>query len=307
MVGLPPWLKYYFTFHRKERNGLIVLLVLIALVISAAVALRVVRMQYNSSQLLVFGPSIARFNTRIDSLDHHRPDNGYSSSFSPQTSTWDVAERFSFDPNTLDSAGWVRLGFSPKQAASIIRYRSKGAKFYRPEDLLRLYMMDSARYLDLLPFISIAPLPQTRSTAPFPHYERPAPVMVDINLADTLQLTSLRGIGPAFARRIFRYRQRLGGFRSVHQLYEVYGMDSMRVQAILPFITIDTTVLTRININTADFKQLIQNPYFNKNQVSAIISYRERHGSYRHLTDLKRIHLITEETYVKVAPHLTVQ
>jgi DNA uptake protein ComE-like DNA-binding protein len=300
---LPNWLTSYFTFHKKERNGSLVLLAIIAFTIAYNIYLRKSHVAEAKQQGIQFGTSIAEFNNQVDSLDASNAANSdvfpskYSSTFQAN------AERFTFNPNTLDSAGWVRLGFSPKQSASIIKYTAKGGSFKKPEDLLRLYMMDSALYLDLLPWVHIPAQPQKSG---FQSFAKPLPIQVDLNLADTVQLSQLKGIGPTFARRICKYRKRLGGFRNLNQLYEIFGMDSARVLGILPQLNLDTTELQRININTADFKQLIQNPYINKNQVNAILNYREQHGPFRSTTDIKRIHLISPESFGKLSPYFKV-
>lgn len=65
---------------------------------------------------------------------------------------------------------------------------------------------------------------------------------IDLNSADTLLLQRVPGIGPAFARRIVRYRKRLGGYYVVEQLQEVYGMDRERYLQIAPFMEIRTGV-----------------------------------------------------------------
>jgi competence protein ComEA len=303
---LPDWLTSYFNFHKKERNGSLVLLAIIACTIAYNIHLRKSQLTEAKQQNLQFGPSIGEFNNKVDSL--YASNEANSDAFpSKYSSTYqDNAERFTFNPNALDSAGWVRLGFSPKQSASIIKYTAKGGSFKKPEDLLRLYMMDSALYVDLLPWVNIPAQPQKPDFQPYQSFAKPLPIQVDLNLADTVQLTQLKGIGPTFARRIFKYRQRLGGFRNLNQLYEIFGMDSARVLGILPQLNLDTTELQRININTADFKQLIQNPYINKNQVNAILKYREQHGSFRSTTDLQRIHLITPESFGKLSPYFKV-
>jgi len=306
MVRLPEWIDSYLTYNRKQRNGIIVVVLLIGITICINIYLRMIRLVGTQEELLVFGPAMIQFNARMDSIS---ADSSWRSDFGDRPdgkSIWADAERFPFDPNTLDSAGWVRLGFSPKQSASIVRYRSKGAVFRKPEDLLRLYMMDTAKFLDLLPFVTIAPLPAQPAFSDFVRSERPAPVQVELNRADTLELTALKGIGPAFARRIVKYRERLGGFRSMDQLYEVYGMDSARIAGFAAQVTLDTAGLSYININTADFKTLIRLPYFNKNQVNAILNYRDRHGPFKALSDLQRIHVISQETFDKAVPHLNI-
>lgn len=301
---LPEWIRSYLYFHRKERNGLIVLLVFMGVVIGYNVHLRSGTADRQHAELIHFGPSIERFIERtalLDSVDQYGRDDARA--LSPFK-----GERFAFDPNTLDSAGWTRLGFSSKQAAAVIKYRSKGGTFRKPEDLLRLYWMDTARFNYLLPFISMAEVAPRKADTLFHRKYVPTPlVIVDINLADTTALTDLKGIGPAFARNIVRYREKLGGFRNLEQLLEVYGMDSARYNGLIGQVTLGTSDLKRIDINKADFKELIKNPYINKNQVNAVLKYREQHGSFKSVSDLQKIHLFTSESYHKLEPYLMVQ
>lgn len=65
---------------------------------------------------------------------------------------------------------------------------------------------------------------------------------IDLNSADTLLLQRVPGIGPVFARRIFKYREMLGGYYAVEQLQEVYGMDREHYDQIAPFFAIRTAV-----------------------------------------------------------------
>lgn len=65
---------------------------------------------------------------------------------------------------------------------------------------------------------------------------------IDLNSADTLLLMRVPGIGESFARRIYKYRELLGGYYVVEQLQEVYGMDRERYEQIAPFMKIETAV-----------------------------------------------------------------
>jgi len=301
---IPDWLKEYLRYSRGQRLGLYFLLFLVVCVVVVNIWHRVSLLDRASADLISFGPSMLVFEEQVAA---HRAASVLSDDKDPRnrfsTSRAD-AERFSFDPNTLDSAGWVRLGFSPKQAVSILTYRSRGASFRNAEDLLRLFMVDSALYLELRPYVTIEQRTQPTERPPLPERRAAALRIVDINLADTLELEELRGIGPAFAQRIHRYRERLGGFVSPEQLLEVYGMDSARYEGILPQVTLNVDVLRPLNINTADFNELIRHPYLNKNQVRAIIRYREQHGDYRSVDDLLRIHLIGQKDLERLRPYL---
>ena len=116
-----------------------------------------------------------------------------------------------------------------------------------------------------------------------PRYEKKArpeqpPVMIEINTADSAQLVTLRGIGPVFAGRILRYRGMLGGFFSKEQLLEVYGMDSARYEGIADNIIADTTVITKMNVNDSEFRELLRHPYLDYETVRSIVNYREHRG-----------------------------
>lgn len=128
----------------------------------------------------------------------------------------------------------------------------------------------------------------------------------DLNSADSTDLVQLYNIGPAFARRIIRYRERLGGFVEKEQLWEVYGMDSARYNDIAPHLAIgDGSAPQQIDLNSATIDQLKRHPYLDYYQAKAIVQLRDRAGSYRSIEELQKIPIIDNETYEKIAPYLT--
>lgn len=297
------WIKEYLSFHRKERRGIITLLVLILLLISFNVWQRVFWKADWEATALEFGPQIVEFIAKMDSVKEK----------TAAPTPWIPKKKnlFNFDPNTLDSAGWTRLGFSPKQAASIINYRNAGAQFRKPEDVKKLFVVDEERYLQLESYIDIKEVPTAAPEKPRyekPKWEKPKyeKVIVELNTADSLTLLEVKGIGPFYARVIIEYREKLGGFLRKEQLMEVYGMDSVKYADMTDQLKLDTIVLNRVNVNTADFKQLLRHPYLNFNQTKAIVNYRKQHGSFKAVSELENIHLLKGETFRKIAPYLTV-
>jgi DNA uptake protein ComE-like DNA-binding protein len=101
------------------------------------------------------------------------------------------------------------------------------------------------------------------------------PLMIEINTADSAQLTKLYGIGPSFAVRILKYRRLLGGFFSVEQLLEVFGMDSIRYAGIYEHVYADASGIRKISVNEAEFKALLKHPYLDYETVKLICNYRE--------------------------------
>ncbi len=211
---------------------------------------------------------------------------------------------FSFNPNTATEQQLKELGFTKFQITGLVKYRAKGGKFSVKSDLLKLYGMDSSFYQRLFPFIE---LPQTKqsSTEKSVRPERKE-LIADINTADTMQLKAVYGIGTKLAQRIINYREKLGGFVSIQQLNEVYGLDSTVVKkAIQKFKVVEGFVPRQVNVNTADAFALAKHPYLKKNVAQAIVTYRYQHGAFTSLDDLLKIQLITSDDFARLKPYLT--
>lgn len=220
-----------------------------------------------------------------------------------------VATLFIFDPNVLNADGWQKLGLSAKQAQSIINYTRKGGKFYKAEDLERMYTISPEMYKKLYPYVRIANQPDNFKDRDLVYekkeYVKKPAVMVDINTADSAQLDEIKGVGGTFANRILRYRERLGGFYKKEQLMEVYGLDSSRYNEIKDQVTLSRIVLRVVNINSAQFNDLKGNPYLSYKQINAIIQYRKQHGNYTSPADLKKVLILNDQVIEKITPYIS--
>ena len=163
-------------------------------------------------------------------------------------------ELFPFDPNTVTAEELVRLGFSPRQAQVIENYRSKGGKFAAKKDFAKMYVVDSAAYARLEPYIKIKKL--------------------NLNTADSLQLLSLRGIGPYYAHKILEYRRRLGGmFTSAEQLLEIEGFEKERLDGFAQSVEV-THGRPRFSLWSATRSELAAHPYIGSYAAKGIARYK---------------------------------
>jgi competence ComEA-like helix-hairpin-helix protein len=133
------------------------------------------------------------------------------------------------------------------------------------------------------------------------------PKQIDVNTADTTAFIALPGIGSKLASRIVNYRDKLGGFYKIEQLGETYGIADSVFQKIKPRLVLGNPAVKQININTADAATLKVNPYIRWNIANAIFQFRQQHGNFNNVADLKKIMLIDEQTFNKISPYLTVQ
>lgn len=136
---------------------------------------------------------------------------------------------------------------------------------------------------------------------------RRKPLQVELNGADTLTLQLLHGIGPAYAKRIVNYRERIGGFVNKEQLMEVYGLTPQLLDHIAPFLTIDTSLMKRIKINEVSLKELIRNPYIDYYQARDLIDYRNKGHRFTSPEELMLISSMDDTTRMRLLPYLDFQ
>lgn len=131
--------------------------------------------------------------------------------------------------------------------------------------------------------------------------------LIDINSADTNVLLALPKMTSYCAEMIVKYRKKLGGYYSTKQLTEVWGMDSIIFKALSNKVRVDTSSVHKININTADIKQLAYHPYIKYNLAKAIVNYREQHGLFTSISGLHKMAAIDDSMYLRIIPYLTIE
>ncbi|MDP3463822.1 MAG: helix-hairpin-helix domain-containing protein [Bacteroidales bacterium] len=279
--------KDYFGFSKRERSAVLVLSVLILALFAVSLFPRYF-VSVAETDFTTFDSLIKEINqTRraespkqdYDVFGDHDPDKAYlSATFKP----------FPFDPNKLPEESWRKLGLSEHQIKAIKNYEKKGGKFFRKEDLAKIYTISETEYKMLEPYIQIETskpkhtnritdsLSKTNTYSPKPTFSG----IVELNTVDSISLIALPGIGPWFAHRIIQYRQRLGGFVNVDQLLEVKGIDSSIFEEMKPHIDVDSSHIVKRNLNRDTFKQLLSHPYIDMEMTKFIVNHREKHGHF---------------------------
>ena len=174
-----------------------------------------------------------------------------------------------------------------KQEASLIRAA------YAEADSLQQVRSDSIRRRR-------APSSQTASSYTYSERRHNSGFPIDINRADSAELLPLPGIGPVFAGRIVKYRNLLGGFTSPDQLGEVYGMPLETIQRIRNMVFLDSTLIRKIPIDSASFRELLRHPYLEYEDVKSIVNYREFKGNISSLYELRRNQILPDSTLNKI-------
>lgn len=306
----------YLTFSRKDSIGIVVILIILFLVVISP----------------VFFPSKNRKNStpadnswvaavkQLEQIDNSGQDSGQASihgyEYDRRKNNYTLSTNslFVFDPNKISVDEWKKLGLRDKTIRTIQNYLNKGGRFKRKGDLQKIYGLHQDEYERLEPYVKI-PEPsadkenEMSDKNNFPvvtkSFVKAGYSAIDINIADTSAFISLPGIGSKLAVRIVNFRERLGGFYSIEQIRETYGLPDSTYQKIKPNLKLDNGEVKKININTASFDDLKSHPYIRYSIANAIIAYRKEHGNFSAISDLKKIMVITDEVYQKLAPYLT--
>ncbi|MBS1680310.1 MAG: helix-hairpin-helix domain-containing protein [Bacteroidetes bacterium] len=296
MKRITAWVRNFFGFSRKETNAFLILLPLMFIVIFSEPAYRYwfVRQPQN-------------FAKESKSLDSLMATLNWQTNDSLSKMLHDT-KLFLFDPNTATQEQFVQLGFSASLSARVINYRAKGGRFVIKRDLMKIYGMDSVHYAQLIPFINLPEIKSknkiTQKTEKRPEHKLEK---FDLNTADTSQLIKVYGIGSKLSARIVAHREKLGGFISISQLKEIYGLDSAVLKELNVHYFVQSDFQPRqININTATAKELGDHPYIKYKVANLIVAYRLQHGKFESVEDIIKIKIIKPEQLAKMKPYLTI-
>ena len=190
-------------------------------------------------------------------------------------------ESFRFNPNTVSMEDLQRLGFSEKQAQSILNYREKGGKFRRKEDFAKSYVVADSVFERLEPYIDIPKL--------------------DINKADSAEFDALPGIGPYFAAKMVSYREELGGYSCTEQLKEIWNFGNERYDKLSDLIECSEPVKP-LRLWTLPEDSLRLHPHIRYKSVAhGIVLYRDNNPSSEWtLEGLKNAGILDEGQYAKL-------
>ena len=309
------FVKDYLTFSKKERRGIFVLLLLCMLIFLLS---RYFPVPEKHLEKNTFQKELAQLTISIDTshTNYRNNQEDFAENTRPAAPAYSSNahhELFEFDPNTLSAEGWTKLGLRDKTIHTIQNFLAKGFRFRQANDIRKIYGLSTNDANRLVAYVKIADdegkkTPRPNNYKPFAakvEEAKPRNSVIDINSADTSEFISLPGIGSKLAARIVNFRQKLGGFTSVKQVGETYGIADSTFEMIKGRLRCVQPQVKRININTADASELKGHPYIRWNIANAIVHYRTQHGLYTSVEELKKIEIITDEVFEKIAPYLS--
>ncbi len=301
----------YFHFTRSERKGIFILLLLMVILIifpnfyQYQSAPKSIDYSHLQSEIEQWNAQKITKDSIIESVDSIVNNKQYDKPNSIKI------KGFPFNPNTINEQEWLALGIPEKVVKTILNYKNKGGRFYKKEDLKKIYGFKTEWYDELKEFINIDNnnnnnnnnnVPKSYDT--YPKQTNKQIEKVDINTASAEDFQTLRGIGPAYSKRIVKFREALGGFVKVEQVSETYGLPDSTFQNILNRLELSDYNIQYILINEADIETLKSHPYISYKKAQAIIKYREQHGAFNNINELENIKALSNDDFKKISPYL---
>jgi DNA uptake protein ComE-like DNA-binding protein len=285
----------YFGFSRSQTNGFIILVPLMVFILfSPGIYVSLFSQEYDpyEEDIRIIDSLISVWNEGVVVKKA-----GFERASPP------VIKLRSFDPNKITIEDMGTLGIPGFLARRIDNYRQKGGQFRVKKDLSSIYDFPDSLYQQLESYIALPEKldktrkisvnarvnkPDTTHATPYVKKteERPR-LWININSADTMELRKLRGIGPAFSRRIVKYRSLLGGFVDKEQLMEVYGLSDSLYHTLSDQVYVERLDSMRlINVNIASYETLKAHPYISYKVARDILNTRSKRGKFRSPADL---------------------
>lgn len=312
---LRKWFGLFFTLSKSEQRGIVVFsfLILIVLLFRLVIPyfiknepadhtpfIKEMELFYQQQQHLSDSIQIERLQNRGE-LDKELAAR--------------IIKPFPFNPNLLPEEKWLEMGFTPKQVKSIKNYEAKGGSFRTKDDVKKMYAISDVEFQILEPFIEIPEKERTeeplneKENQIIPekkeYPEKKTPQTLEINAADSVMLVEQLLLPAWLSGRVVKYRNLLGGYYSAEQLGEVYGFKAYYLSKALPYVQVDTLLISKINLNVASFKEINKHPYISYEMTKEIVNRRERKGKYKSLNELVELDLVPDTVFKKLRPYLT--
>jgi DNA uptake protein ComE-like DNA-binding protein len=267
--------KSYFIFSKKEQRGIMVLGIILL-------------------GTMLLGILFPRKETSINSTAQQR------------------GPLFYFDPNTMDSITAIRLGIPSRQVITLMRYRNKGGRFYRKEDLAKLYGLKKDLVEKLIPYVVIKNIDRNTAYRKMVDYDyqkfgnRIGLVKedgnknlnewsIDINLADEKQWAAKTKLSPAIIQNIIRYKNYLGGFTNLNQIKKVYGFTEANYYLLKPHLQLGKMNKRKPNASNMSFESWKALGIFQDREIVQILRIRKEKGGHIGWKELVILFDLTEQ------------
>lgn len=289
-------IKSYFKFSKGQRNGVFSLLVLIVLI----QMLWFLFGQYKPKEIA--SPAEEKWlslQSQIDSIKKGKLNY--------------VPKIYPFNPNFITDYKGYKLGMSVSEIDRLLDFRKQNKYVNSAQEFQNVTKVSDSLLNVISPYFKFPDwVNDKKSFKEYKNYpksifaKKEKIVIVDINQATQEDLIKVYGIGEVISLRILKMKEKLGGFVSMEQMNDVWGLSPEVIEKLNAHFKILTLPdVKKIDINNASIKELSQFPYFNYQQARQIVTFRSMNGDFKNVNDLTKIKGLSIDKANIIALYLT--
>ena len=293
--------KSHFWYHKSQRNGIFILIILIVIFQSI-----IVFVDFSSKEKLnTDTPKVLAFHYQIDSLSKISIENRR-------------LKIFPFNPNYITDYEGSQLGMSLVEIDKLLAFRKTGKFINSKKEFQNITTISDSLLNNISPYFKFpewvvkrnqnVELSTSRDIRSFAKKSKYILTSTDLNIASKEDLKTINGIGEKLSDRIIKYRSKLQGFSTANQLYEVWGLSAEVVgKLLLVFKVVKLPNIQKSNVNTASFRELLKNPYIDYELCKKIFDYKDEVAELQDVSELKNIIGFPLELYDRIVLYLVAE
>ena len=265
--------KSYFQYSKSQRSGIFLLIIICVVSQFAFFYLYPSSNKTNSIEKQKW----LAFQTIIDSLKTEKINY--------------IPKIYPFNPNFITDYKGSKLGMSVAEIDRLLDFRKTNQYVNSASEFQKVTQISDSLLKAISPYFKFPDWVNKRVTNNFKPYEKKTEnrVMIDINLATKEDLIKVYGIGPALSDRILKQKELFGGFVSMNQLDDIWGLQPEVIENLNKYFEVTTLPkIKKIDINNSSIKELMLFPYFKYSLAKAIVTYRSMNGNLK-IEDLSNI------------------
>jgi DNA uptake protein ComE-like DNA-binding protein len=268
----------YFIFSREQRKGIFVLFGII-------IVLQMLYFFGNFNALAKEFPEKQKWlslQSKIDSMKMEKKE-------SPKI--------YLFNPNFITDYKGYKLGMSVQEIDRLLAFRKENKYVNSSKEFQNVTQVSDSLLNVIAPFFKFPDWVNNKKQ--FNAYEKypnkafakkEKIVFIDINKATQEDLIKIYGIGEAISLRILKLKESLGGFVSMEQMKDVWGLSPEVIENLNTHFKVSVLPnFKKIDINNASLKELSQFSYFRYPLAKEIVTYRSMNGDIKNIEDLTKI------------------
>ena len=286
--------KSFFKYSSQQRSGIFLLFAIII-----AIQLLYFFIDFSSfSKASAQKGKWLSFQSKIDSLKQDKLNY--------------VPKIYPFNPNFITDYKGYKLGMSVVEIDRLLAFRKQNKYVNSAQEFQAVTKVSDSLLNVIAPYFKFPDwVNNKKEFATYKKFDIKAfakkekLVIIDINQATQEDLIKIYGIGEAISLRILKFKESLGGFVSMEQMNDVWGLSPEVIENLNAHFKVPANPkVKKIDINNASIKELSLFPYFKYPISKNIVTYRSMNGDIKNSEDLTKINGLSIEKAKIIALYL---